>query len=230
MVRVQGALFLVIGIVTDNERTTTYASQLGEDLAIFLPYTSLLKRLGATEALQIRVRVGDVSRIQVAKAEIRNVLEARRGRRTVEFRVVSELESLETYMRGQRTVARLLALVAGLALFVGGTGIMNVMLVSIAERVHEIGVRIAIGTRRSRLLRQFLLESIMLTSIGGAIGAFFGFAAAHILTYLNGWPTRVTVPTMLLALGCSVAVGLASGYYPARRAADLDPIEALRKE
>ncbi len=124
----------------------------------------------------------------------------------------------------------LLAAIASISLLVGGIGIMNIMLVSVTERTREIGIRMAVGARGSDVLTQFLVESIVLCLGGGIIGVGVGVAGAWILGRTAGWATEVAPQSMLLALGFAAAVGIFFGYYPARKAASLDPIEALRYE
>ena len=124
----------------------------------------------------------------------------------------------------------LLAAIAGISLLVGGIGIMNIMLVSVTERTREIGIRMAIGARGRDVLTQFLVESIVMSILGGAIGIGVGFAGASIIGRFTGWATTISPETVIVALVFSAAVGIFFGYYPARKAAALDPIEALRYE
>jgi len=120
--------------------------------------------------------------------------------------------------------------IASISLLVGGIGIMNIMLASILERTHEIGVRRAIGARQRDIIRQFLMEAILISFVGGLIGIAFGFGLSRLIAWLAGWSTIVTVNSILLAFLVSVSVGLMFGIYPARKAARLDPVEALRYE
>ena len=124
----------------------------------------------------------------------------------------------------------LLAAVASVSLIVGGIGIMNIMLVSVTERTREIGLRQAVGARARDVLRQFLVEAVILSLIAGVIGIGAGAAGAQAIADNFRWPTRVSFNAIALAFGCSAAIGIFFGYYPARRAARLDPIEALRFE
>jgi putative ABC transport system permease protein len=124
----------------------------------------------------------------------------------------------------------LLASVASVSLLVGGVGIMNIMLVSVTERTREIGLRMAVGARSRDVLRQFLFEAVLMAIAGGALGLTAGFGGSQLISDWFQWPTRVSSNAVLLALGFSSAIGLFFGYYPARRAARLDPIEALRHE
>ena len=120
--------------------------------------------------------------------------------------------------------------IAGISLLVGGIGIMNIMLATVLERTREIGVRRAVGARRRDIRMQFIIESFAISLMGGVVGVVMGIGIARIVAAYAGWPTVVTLMSILLSTGVSLAVGLASGIYPAVRAADLDPIEALRYE
>ena len=139
-------------------------------------------------------------------------------------------EMSSTLARAGTTMTALLASIAAISLLVGGIGIMNIMLVSVTERTQEIGLRLAVGARRRDVLVQFLVEAVVLSLAGGIVGVALGIGAAQMLTVLLEWPTRVTPGTIALAFGIAAAVGVAFGFYPARRASRLDPIDALRYE
>ncbi len=139
-------------------------------------------------------------------------------------------EMSSTLSRADSTMTALLGSIAAIALIVGGIGIMNIMLVSVTERTREIGLRLAVGARRRDVLLQFLVEAVVMSLIGGALGVAAGIAAARILTAILDWPTVVTASTVAAAFGIAALVGVAFGYYPARRASRLDPIESLRYE
>ena len=130
----------------------------------------------------------------------------------------------------QETMSALLAAIASISLIVGGIGIMNIMLVSVTERTREIGIRMAIGARGSDVLTQFLVESIVMSVLGGAIGLAAGVGGAQLLAHFTGWSTAVPAAAIAVAIGFSAAVGVFFGYYPARKAAGLDPIQGLRYE
>jgi putative ABC transport system permease protein len=135
-----------------------------------------------------------------------------------------------TLQRASTTMTALLAGIAAISLVVGGVGIMNIMLVAVKERTREIGVRRAVGARRRDVLVQFLVEALTLSAAGGIIGIALGFAAVFGLTALLDWPTRMSAGAVGLAFGISAAIGIFFGFYPARRASRLDPIDALRTE
>ena len=143
---------------------------------------------------------------------------------------VNLAEMNATLQRASTTMTALLAGIAAISLVVGGVGIMNIMLVAVKERTREIGVRRAVGARRRDVLLQFLTEALTLSAIGGAIGIALGFASAFALTLLLDWPTRTSAAGVFLAFGISAAIGIFFGFYPARRASRLDPIDALRSE
>jgi ABC-type antimicrobial peptide transport system permease subunit len=143
---------------------------------------------------------------------------------------VNLAEMNATLQRASTTMTALLAGIAAVSLVVGGVGIMNIMLVAVKERTREIGVRRAVGARRRDVLLQFLGEALTLSTVGGAVGIALGFATSFGMTLLLGWPTRMSAPAVGLAFGISAAIGIFFGFYPARRAARLDPINALRSE
>ena len=129
-----------------------------------------------------------------------------------------------------KVMTLLIGAIASVSLLVGGIGIMNIMLVSVTERTREIGIRIAVGAHRRDILLQFLIESIALSSMGGIIGIAQGIGASKLLSSVVEWPTLVSVPSLVIAFFFSAAVGVFFGFYPARKASNLDPIEALRYE
>jgi ABC-type antimicrobial peptide transport system permease subunit len=147
-----------------------------------------------------------------------------------DFAIVDRREFLNTQQEAQQTFTALLASIAGVSLIVGGIGIMNIMLVSVTERTREIGIRMALGATRFTILAQFLVESVTLCFFGGLIGVGIGFGSAALLSKYFGWETFVSMQSVGLASAFSVGVGLFFGIWPARRAARLNPIEALRYE
>ena len=147
-----------------------------------------------------------------------------------DFRVRSQVEMAQTAQQSTNTLSLLLRSAAIIALLVGGIGIMNIMLVSVTERTREIGIRKSIGAKSFNILFQFLTEALTLSLIGGIIGIFFGFLASYIVSNQNGWTLIISSPAVLLAFSAATLVGLFFGWYPARKAAKLNPIEALRQE
>jgi len=144
--------------------------------------------------------------------------------------VRDQQEIAEAATATARTMTLLLGAVAGVSLIVGGIGIMNIMLVSVVERTREIGIRLAVGARSRDILRQFLMEAFALSSIGGGIGIVLGISASECLSLVAEWPTLVSLEAVVIAFLFSAAVGIFFGFYPARKASLLDPIEALRYE
>jgi putative ABC transport system permease protein len=147
-----------------------------------------------------------------------------------DFIVRNLTEIANTATQAATTLSWLLAAVAGVSLLVGGIGIMNIMLVSVTERTREIGLRLAVGARQRDVLAQFLIEATTLATIGGAVGIALGIGSALTIARIAGWPSVVSVETILIAVGVSGMIGVFFGFYPARQAARLDPIEALRRE
>jgi putative ABC transport system permease protein len=147
-----------------------------------------------------------------------------------DFTVRNQNDLAEAATSSTKVMTMLLAAIASISLLVGGIGIMNIMLVSVTERTREIGIRLAIGARGSDVLTQFLVESIVLGVMGGVVGLATGFIGSKVLGHFTGWDTVTSPLVMLVAIGFSGAVGVFFGYYPARKAAALNPIEALRYE
>ena len=143
---------------------------------------------------------------------------------------VTSEEMVSTVQRANRTMTALLASIAGVSLMVGGLGIMNIMLLAVTERTREIGLRMAVGARTRDVMRQFLVEAVVLSLLGGLAGIVFGYGVAQLVTRVLAWPTSVSPSAVALAFGLSAAVGVLFGYYPARQAARLDPIDSLRYE
>jgi putative ABC transport system permease protein len=147
-----------------------------------------------------------------------------------DFSIRNLTEIANTASASANTLSMLLAAVAAVSLLVGGIGIMNIMLVSVTERTREIGLRLAVGARPRDILSQFLIEATTLSTIGGVIGIGLGAGAAYLVAQLAGWPSLVSTNAIIIAVGFSALVGIFFGFYPAQRAARLDPIEALRRE
>jgi putative ABC transport system permease protein len=154
----------------------------------------------------------------------------RRKSREPDFTVRTQLELAQTATATAKIMSVLLAAIASVSLMVGGIGIMNIMLVSVTERTREIGIRMAVGARGNDILIQFLVEAVTLSALGGIIGIGLGFGASHIVASATGWPTLTPIWWVVVASISSAIVGVVSGFYPAWKAAQLDPIEALRYE
>ena len=201
---------------------------------VYIPLATSRFRISGSEEVQtVSVQVAKGSDIKAAMVEIERVLRREHGLapgRDNDFTLLDRRQFLATQQETTQILGFLLAGIAGVSLVVGGIGIMNIMLVSVTERTREIGIRKAIGATRGNVLRQFLVESVILCLAGGAAGVALGIGVAAALSKFAGWQTAVTLDSLLLAFGFSAGVGLLFGLWPARRASMLNPIEALRHE
>jgi putative ABC transport system permease protein len=189
--------------------------------------------IGGTTLRNINVQIGDPAQIPAAQQQIISLLRQRhniRPGRDDDFTVRTQQEIAEAATATSRVMTVLLGAIAGVSLLVGGIGIMNIMLVSVTERTREIGVRMAVGARGNDILTQFLIEAVTLSSVGGIIGIVCGIGASALLSTYAHWPTLISIGSIVIAFLFSAAVGVFFGFYPARKAAALDPIEALRYE
>lgn len=200
------------------------------DDRVYIPLSTAQKKLMGTKYLRtIYVEARDAQSMQTAFDETSAVLTERLG--STDSFVIRNQEDIVSAAEGAtQTMTLLLAGIASISLLVGGIGIMNIMLVSITERTREIGIRKATGARRKDILSQFLVESVVLSVLGGLIGVLLGGAGAIVVSRFGGWVTAIPGQAVLLAFGFSLAVGLFFGMYPANKAARLDPIESLRYE
>jgi putative ABC transport system permease protein len=232
VVRVQNVPFTIVGLLSAKGFSVKGHDQ---DNVLFIPYTTALQRLMGrnTPLYGINAQADDGSSMDDVKQQITELL---RQRHRIEpgkeddFVVRSQQEIAETATATARTMTFLLSAIASVSLLVGGIGIMNIMLVSVVERTREIGIRRAVGARARDILRQFLVEAFTLSSIGGLIGITLGVAALKILSEAAHWPTLVSANSVVIGFLFSAAVGVFFGFYPARKAARLDPIDALRYE
>jgi putative ABC transport system permease protein len=229
--RLRDVPFDVIGVLERKGQTAEGADQ---DDVVIIPYTTAQTRLNRRSYLpQILASTETPADVPSAQEEIREVIRGTHGLSQGEpddFTIRDQSDLIETASATTEVMTVLLLAIASISLLVGGIGIMNIMLVSVTERTREIGLRLAVGARGSDVLTQFLVESVVLCLVGGAIGVALGFLSSAVLQSLTGWQTAVSLPAVLLAIGFSVAVGVFFGLYPARKAASLDPIEALRHE
>ncbi len=236
VVRIKRVPFTVVGTL-GAKGETPYGTDM--DDTVMVPITTAKKRLVGGRRLKGKL-VGNVfvksHTAEGVEESIRLMTRLLRQRHRIrpgqddDFYVRNLSSILQARASSSRVMALLLAAVASVSLIVGGIGIMNIMLVSVTERTREIGLRMALGARRKDILRQFLIEAVTLSLIGGAIGVVLGLAGSVGIARLGQWPAIVQPASVLLAFGFAAAVGVFFGYYPARKAARLDPIEALRYE
>jgi putative ABC transport system permease protein len=231
IVRIQNAPYTVVGLLKPKGMNMMGMDQ---DDMVLVPWSSALVRLTGTESFRaISVQVESADQIEVVMEELTALLRQRhriRDGAEDDFHVRSQQEIMEMATSTTKTMTILLGAIAGVSLLVGGIGIMNIMLVSVTERTREIGVRMAVGARGSDILLQFLVEAVVLSVGGGLIGIGLGIAIAKIVSAKVGWNTLVSPESVVLAFVFSAAIGIFFGFYPARKAAGLDPIEALRYE
>jgi putative ABC transport system permease protein len=231
IVRIKNQPFKVVGILASKGQGSNGEDQ---DDAVFIPYTTAQRKLmGITYLNNVTVSAMSAgTTLQVADA----IGTAMRVRHKVmpgdpdDFMVRTLEEMANVRTEATKTMTALLAAIAGVSLLVGGIGIMNIMLVSVTERTREIGLRLAIGARGRDVLLQFLVEAVVISLVGGAIGIMLGFGLSKGLTHGLQWPTSVSPNAVAIAFGFSAITGIFFGFYPARKAASLDPIDALRYE
>ncbi len=222
-----GVRYRVVGVLA---RVGGGGSPFGpdQDRNVLVPITSGQRLFGTDRLDAIFVRATATQTVEADRAVVRRVLAQRLD--AEEFSVISQDEIIGVVGDILQILTLVLAAIAGISLLVGGVGVSNIMLVSVSERTREIGLRKALGARTRDITRQFLLEAIVLTGIGGAIGLALGIAGAQLVAALAPVPAEVTGWSIALALGVSVAVGLVFGVLPARRAGQLDPVAALRRD
>ncbi len=229
-VRLREVPMEIIGVLGAKGQT---AEGTDQDDVVLAPYTTVKTRLAGRQFLgQILGRTATEPELPAAMAEARAILRERHRLSTWEpddFEVKDQRALAEAASATTRVMSMLLLTIAGVSLLVGGIGIMNIMLVSVTERRREIGIRRAVGARSRDVLAQFLVESVVLSGLGGLLGAALGVGGSMLLGRLTGWATVVTWDTLSVAMGFSVGVGIIFGWVPAARAAKMDPIEALRQ-
>jgi putative ABC transport system permease protein len=231
VIRIRNIPFRVVGILGIKGQN---AQGRDQDDEIFIPYTTMQKRiLRVTHVQWINVSVTSADRMQEAEEQIAALLRQRhriQADQEDDFTVRNMSEIAEAASGSARVMAVLLGTVASISLLVGGIGIMNIMLVSVTERTREIGIRMAVGARSRDILLQFLVEAVVVATIGGVLGILLGVGSSNLLNRLAQWPTLISPGIIAIAFLFSAAVGVFFGLYPARKAAHLDPIEALRYE
>jgi len=230
-VSIQNAPFTVVGWLASKG-----ANAFGQDQddVILMPYTSVMKRLSGDTKFRAFSAAGASPEVM---SDLTNQIVAvlRQTHQITpdkdeDFSIRSQQEMSEFANANNRIMTVLISAFAGISLVVGGIGIMNIMLVSVTERTREIGIRLAVGARAGDVLRQFLTEAILLSVVGGSLGILAGYWLAPLLTKFAGFPTLISTKSVVLAFSVSAVIGVVFGFFPALKAANLDPIEALRYE
>jgi putative ABC transport system permease protein len=229
--RVRNHVVKVIGVMAPKGASSSGQNQ---DDQVFMPYTTVQKKLLGQQHLNyIMASAASGDRIPQSAAAISELLRVRHDigpGMEDDFRTQTLDDMVAMRTQTTSTLTSLLAAIAGVSLLVGGIGIMNIMLVSVTERTREIGLRMAIGAKGSDVLFQFLVEALLISLVGGGLGIAAGFGAAEFVKWFREWPAVVPTDAILTAFGVAAGIGIFFGYYPARKAAALDPIEALRFE
>jgi putative ABC transport system permease protein len=229
-IQIRNAPFKVVGVLSAKGQT---ASGTDSDDVVLIPYTTAQATLsGRTFIPQILASTSNEQDLPAAQDEIKALLrESHKIQGDADdFTVRNQTDLAQAAESSTRVMTLLLAAIASISLLVGGIGIMNIMLVSVTERTREIGIRLAIGARGADVLTQFLVESIVMGVLGGLVGLTLGVGSAKIVGHFTGWETVISPIIMIVSVGFSGAVGVFFGYYPARKAAALNPIQALRYE
>ena len=231
IIRVKNAPFTVVGTLSSKGMSMMGSDQ---DDIVLVPYTSAMVRLtGATTFRSFNVQAASPDEVAATQIRITELLRQRHriaDGRDDDFMVRTQQEISEMATSTSRVMTILLGAIASVSLLVGGIGIMNIMLVSVTERTREIGVRMAVGARGRDILLQFLIEAVTLSISGGLIGILLGVGGARLVSINFGWNTLVSVQSIVVAFAFSAVIGVFFGFYPARKAAQLDPIDALRFE
>lgn len=230
-IRVKNIPFRVIGVLNSKGNGSMGNDQ---DDTILIPYTTAMERVEGVDYLRMLYVVAkDDDGIDRLQADIENLLRVRHNIKDTnldDFNVQNMKSILETVAETTGTFTLFLGAVAAISLVVGGIGIMNIMLVSVTERTREIGIRKALGATYSVIVTQFLIEAVVISLMGGLIGIAFGIGVSKLIGTASGMHTAISVPTIFLSFGFSMAIGLIFGIYPARKAAKLNPIDALHYE
>ncbi len=234
MVRIKQFPFTIVGLLTLKGQTTWGQDQ---DDVVYVPLTTGQRLLfgqqfpGMVRSISVQAAGSDT--MKLAEEQITQLLRQRhrlRSNQDNDFMVRNLTEAFSAAEESARVMSILLGAIASISLLVGGIGIMNIMLVSVTERTREIGIRMAVGARGRDILYQFLIEALVLSLIGGIIGIVLGVGASQLISYSFKWPTLISPQSLVLSFSFAGGVGIFFGFYPARKAAQLDPIEALRYE
>ncbi len=229
-IKIDGNNYLVLGTMVAKGSLRWF----DPDDQIFIPITTAQKRLFGIDHIQsIDVQAEKIDDIKRVIADVEVLMRKRhriREGKEDDFYVQNSAEWLTGWGDAAKSFTYLLGGISAISLMVGGIGIMNIMLVSVTERTREIGIRMAVGAKRNEIRQQFLIESILISFLGGTVGVVFGIAISKMVSSMGGWDTAVSLNTILLAFGFSVVIGVFFGFYPANKASKMNPIEALRYE
>jgi putative ABC transport system permease protein len=229
-IRVDGVPFKVLGVAYPFGKVLGFS----RDNFVYIPFQASQKMFGSRDSITVHIQVRNSSEFELAKDEVRAIMRARRARTVSDeddgFSVESQDAFIAIYSNATSGIYAATFGVAIISLVVGGIVVMNIMLVSVTERTREIGLRKSVGARHRDILLQFLIESITITAAGGALGVLTGYGLAYLMSVAMGFPVLIQVKSAALGVIVSFVVGLVSGMYPAWRASQLDPIEALRNE
>ena len=230
-IRVKNIPFKIIGVLESKGN-----SSMGEDQddVVYIPYTTAMERVQGVDYLRmVYVSANDDNGINRLQADIENLLRVRHNIKDSnldDFNIRNMQSIMEIMQQTTSALTLFLGAVAAISLVVGGIGIMNIMLVSVTERTREIGIRKALGATYNVIVTQFLIEAVVISLMGGIIGIIFGIGASQLISKFSGMSTVLSIPTIFLSFGFSIAIGLVFGVYPARKAARLNPIDALHYE
>ena len=229
-IKVDGKNFMVIGMTEPKGALSWF----DPDDQIFIPVTTAQRRVfGMNHIQSIDVQASKIENLEHIKEDITQVLRIRHNiadGKENDFYVQNSSQWLNSWGDAAKTFTYLLGGIAAISLMVGGIGIMNIMLVSVTERTREIGIRKAIGAKKKEILEQFLIESVLISFLGGGAGVLLGMGISEIVSDIGEWETIVSTQSILLAFGFSVGIGIFFGFYPANKAANMNPIEGLRYE
>lgn len=226
--RIRNIPFKIVGVLSAKGFNLFGQDQ---DDVVLIPYSSHMKRITRrTNIASILIQADSPEVIDKVQQSITDTLMQRRKGRDQDFTVRNQVELAEAATKTTKTMTVLLGAIACISLVVGGIGIMNIMLVSVTERTREIGIRLAVGAHGRDVLLQFIIEAVILSVMGGILGVLLGIGSSQLISFYLGWPVLISTVSVAAAVSVSAVIGIFFGYYPAMKAAELDPIDALRYE